>query len=323
MNLVFFGPKMAASWRTSAFHKKKKLAETPIFIVFLGCALFGPRCQKKKIWNTHQKRKKWLITGKLFVWYFCVFQFLFFSCWFFWLFLFSLFLCFLGPPHLALNPPFLFFFCFCFVFVFVICLFLSFLCFLIHKNLVFPLEKGIFCLVLSVSLCFSLAFFWPPPFSISLSLSLSCSCPFFFLLVFLVCFLLVLVYVSFFPFLSSLLLFHERNNIKIFNCNLSLHQHFLLVLFPVLCFLSNPFFLSLLFPDFKLCFWFNINVFGFKTNSLTKQKFLVKRGVATKRFLFIWTCVLQNVKTYHFLPFLGNVWLMFKKHYKIDISAHF
>ena len=39
-----------------------------------------------------------------------------------------------------------------------------------------------------------------------------------------------------------------------------------------------------------------------------KQHFLVKRGVATKRFLFLSTCVLQNVKSYRFLfaLFLAN-----------------
>ena len=44
--------------------------------------------------------------------------------------------------------------------------------------------------------------------------------------------------------------------------------------------------------------------FGFKTN----KQFLVKRGVATKRF-FLSTCVLQNVKSYGFLggPFLGQI----------------
>ena len=33
-------------------------AETPIFIVFFGCALSGPSCQKREILETHQKRKK-------------------------------------------------------------------------------------------------------------------------------------------------------------------------------------------------------------------------------------------------------------------------
>ena len=79
------------------------------------------------------------------------------------------------------------------------------------------------------------------------------------------------------------------------------------------CFsVSNPFFLSLLFPDFKLCFLFNINVFSFKKNNLKSTK----KTIATKRF-FLWTCVLQNVKSYlFFCPFFAKFWLMFKKHYK-------
>ena len=81
-------------------------------------------------------------------------------------------LCFL---RLALNPHF---FVFCFLF-FVFCFFICFLfCFsfwVSNRKTVFPLKKGIFCLFLSVSLCFSLAFFGPPPFSLSLFLSLSCS----------------------------------------------------------------------------------------------------------------------------------------------------
>ena len=33
-------------------------AETPIFIVFFGCALFWPSCQKREILDTHLKKKK-------------------------------------------------------------------------------------------------------------------------------------------------------------------------------------------------------------------------------------------------------------------------
>ena len=213
-----------------------------------------------------------------------------------------------GPPHLALNPPYLFFLgggggCF-----------LSLL--FNTKKPCFSSRKGHFLFIFSVSLSFCLSLFWPPPFSISLSLSLFCSCPFFFLLVFLFCFLLVLVFASFFPFLSSLLLLHERNNIKIFNGNFFFINIFSIFWFPVLFFLSNPLFLSLLFPDFKLCFLFNINVFGFKRNNLTKQSFLVRRGVATKRFFFMNLCFAKCQKLSFFWPFFGNFWLMFKKHYK-------
>ena len=35
----------------------KKLAETPIFIVFFGCALFGPRCQKGNFGHPPKKGK--------------------------------------------------------------------------------------------------------------------------------------------------------------------------------------------------------------------------------------------------------------------------
>ena len=58
--------------------------------------------------------------------------------------------------------------------------------------------------------------------------------------------------------------------------------------------------------------------FWFQNKELRKKHFLVKRGVATKRVFFLWTCVLENVKSYRFFwgHFFGNFWLMFKKHYK-------
>ena len=119
------------------------------------------------------------------------------------------------------------------------CFLIPFLSLLFNtKNLVFPREKGIL-FIFSVSPSFSLSLFWPPSFSVSLSLSLSS--------------LLFFLWQLFSSSIVSLFFW-----------------------FPVLFFLSNPFFLSLLFPDFKLCFLFNINVFGFKTNNLTKQTFLVK-----------------------------------------------
>ena len=42
----FFGPQKAVSWRMCFFFKKGLLK--PLFIVFWGCALFGPSCQKTK-----------------------------------------------------------------------------------------------------------------------------------------------------------------------------------------------------------------------------------------------------------------------------------
>ena len=111
------------------------------------------------------------------------------------------------------------FFIFCFVFF-------SFPFFASNRqNPVFPLEKGIFCLFLSVSLCFSLAFFGLTLFQF-LFLCLS---PVFFLFSFLsffFAFFSFFVFLSFFPFLSSLLLFHERNNITKLNCYF-FHKYFL------------------------------------------------------------------------------------------------
>ena len=128
-----------------------------------------------------------------------------------------------GPPHLALNPPYLFllFLLFCFFF-----LVLFFGCLIQKKNLVFSPRKGHFLFIFSVSLSFSLSPFGPPSFSVSLSQSL------FFLLffrssflsLFLLSFGSLFLSLSFFLSLSSLLFFHERNNIKILNCKFFLSE---------------------------------------------------------------------------------------------------
>ena len=100
--------------------------------------------------------------------FFCFF-FVFFVFWF--VFSFCLFGGFKGqvwwpkgPPHLALNPPYLLsflFFFFCFpLFAFN------------RKTLVSRLKRH-FCVFFCVSLCFSLAFFGPPPiFTFSFFVSL-------------------------------------------------------------------------------------------------------------------------------------------------------
>ena len=128
---------MVQKWpfRDAHLLSKKKGPETPIFIVFFGCALSGPRCQKREILKSHPKKGKiWLITEKLFFGVFAFFLWLLFLLFFIFLFGFFLFAFFFfvflvffvggfkgqvrwpkGPPHLALNPPY-FFFCFCFLF---------------------------------------------------------------------------------------------------------------------------------------------------------------------------------------------------------------
>ena len=179
-----FGPKMAVSWRTTAFQEKKG-PKTPIFIVFFGFSFLGQDVKKGKFWKATQKRKNLTDNWKAIFWYCC--------CCFFWLPFFPFFCFFLGGG--------------------------GGFWFLIQKNLGFPLEKGIFLWIFNVSLSFFLSLSWLPSFSVSLSLSLS------FLLFFLYSFLSLffaffwfLVWVSFFILLSSLVFFHERNNIKIFNC---------------------------------------------------------------------------------------------------------
>ena len=116
-------------FRDTQLLSKKRGPETPIFIVFFVCALFGPSCKKGKFWTPSQKKRKFsLITEKLifeYFWFFLVFL-CFFFCSFFLVLLFFFVFFFggfkghvrwpEGPPHLALNPPYLFF-CFCFVFV--------------------------------------------------------------------------------------------------------------------------------------------------------------------------------------------------------------
>ena len=77
-----------------------------------------------------------------------------------------------GPPHLALNPPYLLFFVF-----FGLLLFLSFLCLVIQKKPCFAPRKGHFLFIFECLPLSLLSFFGAPPFSISLSLSLSSSCP--------------------------------------------------------------------------------------------------------------------------------------------------
>ena len=139
---------MAVSWRICFF--SKIVCWNTYFYRVLGCAFFGPSCQKKgKFWTPTQKRRKIrLITEKLIFEYFLVFLVFFL--------VFFMFCCFSflfggfkghvrwpkGPPHLTLNPPY--FFGFCFVFVF----FVSFLVFfggLKGKgHLTWPLKRAFF-----------------------------------------------------------------------------------------------------------------------------------------------------------------------------------
>ena len=144
-----FLPKNGRFVKRNSF-SKNALLKPLFFIVFFGCALSGPSCQKREFLDTPQKMKVCLITESFFLVLFVFLHFL--SLFFFFVFLlyfcFFCFCCFLGfvffvlffggfkgqvrwpegPPHLALNPSCLFFFLFRF------CVFLSFLSLLLKDK---------------------------------------------------------------------------------------------------------------------------------------------------------------------------------------------
>ena len=237
-----------------------------------------------------------------------------------------------GPPHLALNPPYLFIYLFIYLFLFLFLFFCSFPFFAFEwqKTLFFPPKKGHFCLF-SVFLFLSASTFFGLPlvqflfFCLSLSLSLSLLfCSFF--LPFL-SFFFLLSFGSFFFSLSHFSFFfaflfwkeqHEMFKLQfIFSSIFSLFYGFLS------CFsLSNPFFLSLFFLVFSyVCCW--TSMYLVSKNTSWKTPILVKRGVATKRGFSIKLCFEKCEKLSFFAPFLANFWLMFKNTIQIGISAHF
>ena len=134
---------------------KKCLAETPIFMVFWGACFLGQVVKKGTLW-TPTKRNIWLITEKLFFWYFCVFSVFFL----FWGFVF--FGVFVGgfkgqvrwpegPPHLALHPPYL-------LFLFLGGVVFPFLSLLFNtKKTCFSPRKEHFLFIFESLPCFSLA----------------------------------------------------------------------------------------------------------------------------------------------------------------------
>ena len=157
MNLGFFCPKMAVLWRITVF--QKVVCWNPYFYSVLGVRAFWANLSEKGIFGHPPKNKKNLTDN----WkaHFLIFS-VFVVC------LFFLFFVFFGgfkgqvrwpegPPHLALNPPYLFFcvlffvfVCFCFfcLFVLFVLFFLvvfSFLSLLLSEKTVFPLKQGIFC----------------------------------------------------------------------------------------------------------------------------------------------------------------------------------
>ena len=209
---------------------------------------------------------------------------------------------------------------FYFLFVFLCFSFLSLL--LIDKNLFFPLQKGIFGLFLSVSLSFSVAFFGLPlfeflflclSFSLSLSISISRSFLSFFLLVFLFCFLSAPWFSLFLSF-SSLLLFHARSSIKTLNCN-CFSSIFSFFGFLSCFFFPIPFSYLCMFLILSYVFC-STSMFLVENIKVEKHQFLVKRGVATKRYFYepvfwkMWKVIV------FFCPFFGPILVDVQKHYE-------
>ena len=205
-----------------------------------------------------------------------------------------------GPLHSVLNPP-------CFALVF----FLGgggvggikgqvrwpkgatslgpkpslFIFFVFEEKLVFSLKVGHFCLLFSVSLCFSLAFCFT-----SLFLSLSSS----FLSFFLSCLVSILLYFAslflslcfFVSFLCFCFINRTTSNIKFWS--FFFHHSFLFCGFLSGFVFQIPF-ACLCYSYCKIVFFVQHQCSFFEKRQ-EKHQFLVKRGVATKRFFLI-TCV--------------------------------
>ena len=233
----------------------------------------------------------------------------------------------------SLGPkPSLFVFFFCFLFFVFFFLFSFFLLpflslFLIEKTLFFPLKRAFFGLFSLFPFLSPLTFFGLPLFHF-LFLCLSVLLLSFFLpscLSFLA-FFVFLVFVSFFV-LSSVLLFLEKNNMKILNWNSFSSSK--CSLFGVSCLvfsLKSLFLIFVFFSWFWVMFFVQHHCFWFQKTQVEKHIFSKKRGVATKRGFFYEPvfCKMSKVIVFFgiffFLHFLG---CFSKNTIKIGILAHF
>ena len=278
---------MAVSWQLSVF-QKLVFWPPPPFLQCFGVRAFWAKLSKEGNVDPTPKKENLTDNWKAQFWECYVFSFLFLFFWGFkgqvrWP---------KGPPHLALNPPYLIFSFFFggggggFLFEgFLVFCFFFFVCFGVvfgfRTKTCFPPTKGIFfCLFFSVSLWFSLAF---SPLSLSLSVSLSLSLSFLLVflssllvpLFFLSCFLLVPCFFFVFFCLFALFLcfcFMKRTTSKYHIRKFFCHQSFHFLGGFLSCFVFQvPFpYLCVFSPDFKLCFLFNINVF-LQTRQVNKK----------------------------------------------------
>ena len=179
--------------------------------MFWGCAFSGPSCQKKGIFGHPPKKNILTDNWKAHFLILSVF------CFVYLFFCFLLFCCFVVLLFFLFFLFFLFVFCLFVLFFCFFCFFCCFCCFsflslvLSEKKPIFPLKR-VFLFIFECLPLFLLSLFWPSTCSISVSLSLSCSFLSFVLIVFLVLlsFGSFFFSLSFFLFLSSLLLFHEN-----------------------------------------------------------------------------------------------------------------
>ena len=155
------------------------------------------------------------------------------------------------------------------------------------KNLVFPLEKGIFGLFLSVSLCSSLAFFGLPLFQfffLCLSLLLLL---FSFLPVFLFCFLLLPCFCLFlsFSFFSAFVSWKEQHQKDW--CTMFFFINLFSFLISCLLFsLKSLFLLFVFFADLKLCFCSTSLFLVSKKPKLKNTNFWSKGGLQQNGFFY-------------------------------------
>ena len=212
-----------------------------------------------------------------------------------------------GPPHLALSPPYLFIYLFIY-FCFCFCCFCSFPFFAFNRKTLFLPLKRAFLYIFCVSLSFSLNLFWPSPFPVSLSLSLSCSCSF---LSFFLVFLFLLSFGSFFFSLSNFSFFFAfvfgKEQHAMFKLQSICSSIFCLFYGFLSCFsLSNPFFLSLFFSWYSVLFFVEHQCFWFQKHKLRNTNFWSK-GELQQNGFFNNLCF-ENVKSYRFFcPFFGHI----------------
>ena len=149
---------MAVSWRLSV--SQNWVAESTIFIVFLGARFLGQVVNKGNFGHPPKKGKFWLITEKLIFGYFLCFCFFF--CFFFCLLFFSEGLRVKWGP----KPSLLFLFAFfCFVLFCLFFLRVSFVLVFLYSFggwFLFLEKKKLFSPKKSISVCFSVSPFVSP-----------------------------------------------------------------------------------------------------------------------------------------------------------------